>query len=368
MNPLYPIEWAVAWLMVNLHDVLSLFMPADSGYTWALSIVGLTIVVRTLIIPLFVRQIRSSRAMQTVSPELQAVQKKYKGKTDPESRQKMAEETMAIYKEAGSSPFSSCLPVLLQMPIFFGLFRVLFNKLPQAAEGNGFGALTPEIARNASSATFFGDVTIADSFLNSGDGGLTTKIVAGIIIAAMCAVTFITQKQLTMKNMPKAALEGPMASTQKMMLYMLPFIYVITGPGMPIGVLVYWLTTNVWTFVQQYIVIRATPTPGTEAERAKHARINAKREKKGLEPLDFTPPKKVSTEPEPEPQIRVQPVGKNRSGRKLSDEEKLERAREARAKAAEERRKAQEAAGGTPKPAPQGSSALNKGAKKKRKK
>ena len=76
MNPLYPIEWAVAWLMVNLHDVLSLFMPADSGYTWALSIVGLTIVVRTLIIPLFVRQIRSSRAMQTVSPELQAVQKK----------------------------------------------------------------------------------------------------------------------------------------------------------------------------------------------------------------------------------------------------------------------------------------------------
>ena len=369
MNPLYPIEWAVAWLMVQFHALLSLFMDADAGITWVLSIVGLTVVVRTLIIPLFVRQIRASRAMQMVSPELQAVQKKYKGKTDPDSRQKMANETMALYKDAGASPFSSCLPVLLQMPIFFGLFRVLFNKLPEAAaEGSdGFGPLTQQLAESASTATFFGDVTIADSFLNSGDGGITTKIVAGLIIACMSAVTFFTQKSLTMKNMPKAALEGPMASTQKMMLYMLPFIYVITGPGMPIGVLVYWLTTNVWTFCQQYIVIRATPTPGTEAEKAKHDRINAKRAKKGLEPLDFTPPKKISVEPEVEAPIRVQP-SKGKSGKRLSDEEKLERARALRAQAAEERRKAQEAAGETPKPPAQGSNALNKGAKKKRKK
>ncbi|WP_262425025.1 membrane protein insertase YidC [Brachybacterium sp. Z12] len=324
---------------------------------------------RTLIIPLFVRQIRASRAMQMVSPELQAVQKKYKGKTDQASKQKMAEETMAVYKEAGASPFSSCLPVLLQMPIFFGLFRVLFIKLPAAAGGEAFGALSADLAQSASTATFFGNVTIADSFLKSGDGGVTTKIVAGLIIACMSGVTFFTQKSLTMKNMPKAALEGPMASTQKMMLYMLPFIYVITGPSMPIGVLIYWLTTNVWTFGQQYIVIRATPTPGTEAEKAKHERINAKREKKGLEPLDFTPPKKVSAEPEPEAPIRVQPT-KGKSGKKLSDEEKLERARALRAKAAEERRKAQEAAGEVPESPSQGSNALNKnkGGKKKRKK
>src|SRR5699024_5490319 len=187
-------------------------------------------------------------------------------------RQQMAQETMAIYKEAGASPFSSCLPVLLQMPIFFGLFRVLYIKLPDAADGAGFGALTPEIAQNAYSATFFGNVTIADSFLNSGEAGITAKIVSGLIIASMCAVTFFTQKELTMKNMPKASLEGPMASTQKMMLYMLPFIYVITGPAMPIGVLIYWLTTNVWTFGQQYIVIRATPTPGSDAEQERQDR------------------------------------------------------------------------------------------------
>ncbi|AXK46600.1 membrane protein insertase YidC [Brachybacterium saurashtrense] len=368
MNPLYPIEWAVAWLMVKFHALLSVFMEPDSGLTWVLSIVGLTVVVRTLIIPLFVRQIRASRAMQMVSPELQAVQKKYKGKTDQESRQKMAEETMALYKEAGASPFSSCLPILLQMPIFFGLFRVLFNKLPDAAAGEPFGPLTTELARSASDSTLFGGVTIADSFLNAGDGGLTTRIVSGVIILAMCAVTFFTQKELTMKNMPKAALEGPMASTQKMMLYMLPFIYVITGPGMPIGVLIYWLTTNIWTFGQQYIVIRATPTPGSDAEKERHDRINAKRERKGLEPLEFTPPKKVAEpDPEPERNIRIQPSAKNKGGRKLTDEEKLERAREARAKAAEERRQAQAAAGETPTP-PKGSNALHKNAKKKRKK
>lgn len=369
MNPLYPIEWAVAWLMVKFHALLSLFMDPNSGLTWVLSIVGLTAVVRTLIIPLFVRQIRASRAMQMVSPELQAVQRKYKGKTDQESRQKMAEETMAVYREAGASPFSSCLPVLLQMPIFFGLFRVLFNKLPQAAEGEPFGPLTTELAQSASNSTIIGNVTIADSFLNSGDGGFTTKIVAGIIIACMCAVTFFTQKSLTMKNMPKAALEGPMASTQKMMLYMLPFIYVITGPGMPIGVLIYWLTTNVWTFGQQYIVIRATPTPGSDAEKERQERINAKRAKKGLEPLDFTPPKKVSEpDPEPERNIRIQPSAKNKGGKKLTDEEKLQRAREARAKAAEERRRAQEESGDFPVPPPK-SSPLTKGSgKKKRKK
>lgn len=364
MNPLYPIEWAVAWLMVQFHSLLSTFMDPTSGWTWVLSIVGLTVVMRTLIIPLFVRQIRASRAMQMVSPELQAVQKKYKNKKDQESRQKMAEETMAIYKNAGASPFSSCLPVLLQMPIFFGLFRVLFNKLPRAAEGEPFGALTTELANQAYNGTFLGSVTISHSFLESGEAGIVGKIVAGAIIAAMCAVTFFTQKSLTMKNMPKAALEGPMASTQKMMLYMLPFIYVITGPAMPIGVLIYWLTTNVWTFGQQYIVIRATPTPGTDAEKEKHERINAKREKKGLEPLDFTPPKKVS-EPEPEPNIRVQPVSKNRGGKKLSDAERLERARAARAKAQEERRKAQEAQAAEEGAKPQ-ASPLNKGGQKKK--
>ncbi|WP_058235024.1 membrane protein insertase YidC [Devriesea agamarum] len=340
MNPLYPIEWAVAWIMVQFHAVLSVVLDPDSGLTWLLSIVGLTAVIRILIIPLFVKQIRASRAMQLVSPEIQAIQKKYKGKTDPASRQAMTQETMAVYREAKANPFSSCLPVLLQMPIFFALFRVLFYQLPGAAQpgSKGFGPLTHELAQSAHDAHLFG-VGISNSFITD---GVAPKIFAGVLIAGMCLVTFFTQKELTMRNMPPTALEGPMANTQKVMLYTLPFIYVLTGPTMPIGVLVYWLTTNVWTLVQQWIVIRNTPTPGSPAEKKRQERINARRVRKGLEPIDFTPKKKTPTAQAAVEPVRVQPVGKKRSkGKKLSDEEKLRRAREARAKAQEERRKQQ---------------------------
>src|SRR5690625_7241487 len=117
------------------------------------------------------------------------------------------------------------------MPIFFGLFRVLYNKLPQAAEGDAFGPLTTELANSAYNGSFLGAVTISNSFLSSGDGGIITTIVAGLIIASVCTATFFTQKSLTMKNMPKAGLGGPRASTQKMELYMLTLIAVLTRPG-----------------------------------------------------------------------------------------------------------------------------------------
>lgn len=368
MNPLYPIEWAVAWIMVKFHALLGLFMDPNSGWTWMLSIVGLTVVVRVIITPLFVRQIRSSRAMQAVSPQLQALQKRYKGKTDPESRQKMAAEMQAVYKEAGASPLSSCLPLLLQMPIFFALFRVLFYKLKDAAAGEAFGPLTVDLAQSAYHGTLLGGTTIADSFLNTGDGGISAKVIAGIIIALMCLTTFITQKELTMRNMPPSALEGPMASTQKMMMYMLPFIYVITGPGMPIGVLMYWLTTSLWTLGQQLIVVLTYPTPGSPAETTRHHRINAKRERQGLEPIDFTPKKPVVVVEDDAAPIRVQPK-KASGGKKLSDQERLEQARAARAKAQEERRAAQEKARAEQKDTPSGSALgpKNQGKKKRRK-
>ena len=339
MNILYPIEWVVVWIMVQAHKLLSFVMDPDSGWTWLLSIVLLTVVVRIIIFPLFVKQIKSSRGMQMAAPELKAIQQKYKGKTDPESRQAMANETMQVYKEHDANPVGSCLPVLIQMPIFFALFRVLFYKLPEAAKSNkSFGILTPELADSAHNARIFGGTTISDSFLT---GDMSAKIIAGVIIALMVLVTFLTQKELTMRNMPPSALEGPMASTQKMMLYMLPFIYVISGPGMPIGVLGYWLTTNVWTFGQQWGMITKNPTPGSAAEKARHERINKKREKQGLEPLDFTPKKSKRVqemEAAKAESIRVQPK-RYENGRKLSDEEMLQRAREKRAKAIEERRK-----------------------------
>ena len=123
---IYPLEWGVAWVMVQFHSILtSLGMPEVSGWTWSLSIVGLVIVLRVLLIPLFVKQIKASRGMQLIQPEMRAIQKKYKGKTDPESRQAMSRETMELYRAHGTNPFASCLPALLQAPFFFALFRVL---------------------------------------------------------------------------------------------------------------------------------------------------------------------------------------------------------------------------------------------------
>src|SRR5690606_40178312 len=110
-----------------------------SGWSWALSIVGLTVVMRVLLIPLFFKQIKASRGMQMLQPEMQKIQKKYKGKNDPASRQQMQAEMMALYQKHGTNPFSSCLPILAQSPIFFALFRVLYSMPPIAAGGERDG-------------------------------------------------------------------------------------------------------------------------------------------------------------------------------------------------------------------------------------
>src|SRR5690554_4515777 len=130
---LYPLKWVVAWILYLFHEMLTAVgLDPASGTTWALSIVGLVILMRIILIPLFFKQIKASRGMQMLSPELQAIQKKYKGKTDPASREAMGRETMELYRKHGTNPFSSCLPILAQSPIFFALFRVLYS-LPQMA-------------------------------------------------------------------------------------------------------------------------------------------------------------------------------------------------------------------------------------------
>ena len=137
---LWPLKVAVAWVMVTIHKALVLIgFPDGPGIAWVLSIIGLTIVVRLLIMPLFVKQIRASRGMQLLQPEMQALQAKYKGKKDPESRQRMNEEMMALYRKHGTNPMASCLPILVQMPIFFALFRVLASLGAVAGEGEGEG-------------------------------------------------------------------------------------------------------------------------------------------------------------------------------------------------------------------------------------
>jgi len=308
MGILAPIEWVVAWIIYGAHRFFTLIGFGDGpGIAWILAIVVLTVVVRAAMIPLFVKQIRASRGMQVIQPEIQAIQAKYKGRTDPASREAMSRETMALYKEHGTNPFSSCMPLLLQTPIFFALFRVL-NAIGPIARGEraGIGPLTPALAQDVNASSLFG-AHLSDTFMNN--PSVTTRVVVIVLIVAMTVSTFITQRQLTMKNMPAAAMEGPAASTQKMMLYTMPLIFAISGVNFPVGVLIYWTVTNLWSMGQQYYTIKRMPTPGSEAELALKQKRANKAAAKGitLEPVAVT-----GLVDEPRGQ-RQQPQRKNRS-------------------------------------------------------
>ena len=275
---LQPLEYVVATIMVGWHTVFSAIgLPPASGWTWALSIVGLVVVIRILLIPLFVKQIRASRAMQLIQPQMKKIQEKYKGKTDTASRQAMQQETMALYKESGTNPFSSCMPILLQSPIFFALFRVL-NGIPQ---GKTVGPLNAELVAQADQATIFG-APLSATFVHAPN--TATRIVTVILIILMSLSTFTTQRQLMTKNMPASALDNPFARQQKVLLYVLPLFFAISGINFPIGVLIYWLTTNLWSMGQQFYVIRRMPAPGSEAEKALKERQARKRASLGAEP------------------------------------------------------------------------------------
>ncbi len=272
---LYPIKLGEAWVMYAWHWLFS-GIGLPTGWSWALSIVGLTVIVRILLIPLFVKQIHSSRRMQLIQPEMQKIQKKYKGKRDPESQKAQQAEIMDLYRRTGTNPFSSCLPILIQSPFFFALFQLL-NNLKAQAEGvpghDAIGPITQSVAAQIESSSIFG-AKLSDHFLGSTD--LNTKILTAVLIVMMSATTFITQHQLMRRNMPQAALDNPFAKQQKVLLYLMPLFFAISGINFPIGVLLYWLTTNLWTMGQQFYVIRNMPAPGSAAEQAQRDRMKRK--------------------------------------------------------------------------------------------
>ncbi|MBT0993493.1 membrane protein insertase YidC [Cellulomonas sp. DKR-3] len=308
---LQPIMIAVAWIMVQFHSLFSwLGMDPDGGLAWTLSIVGLVIVIRIALIPLFFKQIKASRGMQMLAPEMQAIQKKYKGKSDPASREAMSRETMELYRKHGTNPFASCLPILLQSPIFFALFRVL-NSLKPLSEGtyprgDHIGPMTQQLAESAEGATVLG-APLSGTFMQA-NGDIHIQIVTILLIVAMSATTFLTQRQLTMKNMPPAAKQGPMAQQQKVLLYVLPLIFAFSGVNFPIGVLIYWTTTNLWSMGQQFYTIRRMPAPGSDAEKA----MLERRARKGKGGTTVIEAEAVVVEERPRGQ-REQPKRKDRA-------------------------------------------------------
>ncbi|WP_459383483.1 membrane protein insertase YidC [Arthrobacter humicola] len=314
---LAPFKWLVSAIMVGFHDGLSAIgMPAASGWTWTLAIIGLVLVIRAALIPVFVKQIKAQRGMQLLQPDLKKMQDKYKGKTDQLSRQAMAQEQMALYKKHGTNPFSACLPMLIQMPFFFALFQVLSGISSAKAGGHGIGAMSPEQVKQFDESTIFG-APLSASLLHGGGGNqMSVWILSIVMILAMTASQFITQKQIMAKNMSEEALASPFMRQQKMMLYILPVVFGVGGINFPIGVLIYWTTTNLWTMGQQFFVIRRMPTPGSPAAKA----LAERRAAKGLPALPLLGGKKVDAEAaeasaaaavEAKTQ-RVQPQRKNR--------------------------------------------------------
>ena len=254
LDPLY---YAVSWVLVQFHSFLGLLFgkSAHESIKWSLSIILLVVLIRVILIPLFVKQIKSQRALTALQPHMKEIQKRYK-----DDRQKQSEEMMKLYKEHKTNPLASCFPILAQAPIFFALFTVLNG----ISTGKGHGFLKGATLDAAKQAKFFG-ADLSSRFIGS-HGNAQTKIVTVLLILFMSASTFSTQRQLMTKGMPKMdSSNNMMLQQQKIMLYVFPVIFAISGVNFPVGVLLYWGTTNLWTFGQQMYVIKRNPTPGSPA-------------------------------------------------------------------------------------------------------
>ena len=268
LSPLYT---AVSWIIVQFHSLFSLFFGEDSGWAWGLSIFFLVVVIRICLIPLFVKQIKSTRNMQALQPRMKAIQERYKS-----DKQRQSEEMMKLYKETGTNPLSSCLPILAQSPFFIALFQVLNH----IANNRPVGVLTAEQVDSARNASVFG-APIAAKFLDSAEkvaelsATLTdVRVVTVVMIVMMSASQFYTQRQLMTKNVD-LTVKTPFMQQQKMLMYVFPIMFAVFGINFPVGVLVYWLTTNVWTLGQQMFVIKRNPTPGSLAFKERQEKLRA---------------------------------------------------------------------------------------------
>jgi len=299
-----PLYYAISAIWLGWHRLFDL-LPMSSGWSWTLAIIGLTVTIRAMLIPLFVKQIKSSRNMQLIQPKVKELQKKY-----GHDRERLAQETMKLYKETGTNPFASCLPLILQMPIFLSLFHLLNN----AAKGNPKGFLKQSDVDEIKHAEIFG-ANISESLTHH----TTTNVVvlAIILVIAMTATTFTTQRQLMSKNMPADAMTGQYAQQQKLLLYVLPVVFAVGGIAFPIGLMIYWTTSNIWTMCQQFYVIRNNPAPGTPAAKAKEERDRAKAARHG-ETLAVDGPAVTDVVEENRTPPRQQPKRQTREQRKSS--------------------------------------------------
>ena len=264
MSILNPLFEAVAWVISRIHDALSVPFGAGSGWSWGLSIVLLVCLMRLIMVPLFVKQVKSQRKMQSHMPALQEIRKKYKN-----DKTRLNEETMKFYKENGINPLGGCLPLVAQLPVFWSLFNVLkaiADWTPGHTPQYGLSVATVESARHAH---IFG-VLLSDKFLWAATGeSWTVRAVILLSVAVSATTTFLTMRQSAKRGMMNQQMPDPdqpgaaMAqSMSKNMMYIAPF-FALTGLYWQYGLVIYWVTTNVWTLGQQHILFRNLPIVGS---------------------------------------------------------------------------------------------------------
>jgi YidC/Oxa1 family membrane protein insertase len=264
-----PLFEAVAWVISRIHDALAVPFGAGSGWSWGLSIVLLVMLMRLIMVPLFVKQVRSQRKMQSHMPALQEIRKKYKN-----DKTRLNEETMKFYKENGINPLGGCLPLVAQLPVFWSLFNVLKAIADWTPMTNGhvnvpqYG-LSVATVESARRAHVFG-VLLSDKFLWATTGeSWTVRGVILLSVAISATTTFLTMRQSAKRGMMNQQVPDPdqpgaaMAqSMSKNMMYIAPF-FALTGLYWQYGLVIYWVTTNLWTLGQQHILFRNLPIVGS---------------------------------------------------------------------------------------------------------
>jgi len=261
LNPLFE---AVAWVMMQIHAGLSHLFGPSSGLTWALSIILLVVLMRLIMVPLFIKQRNSMQKMQSHMPQLAEIRKKFKN-----DKQRLNEETMKFYKENGINPLGGCLPLLAQLPVFWSLFNVL-KAIADWTPGHtpSYGMTVPFV-ESAHAARIFG-ISLYDQFLHPAVGESSTSrylIVVFVLISA--ATTFLTMRQSQKRGMLNQTPPDPdqpgAAAAQAMsknMMYIAPF-FALTGLYWQFGLVLYWVTTNIWTLGQQHFLFRSLPVVGS---------------------------------------------------------------------------------------------------------
>jgi YidC/Oxa1 family membrane protein insertase len=252
VSALDPLNGVVAWVIMHIHTALGHLFGPNTGLAWGLSIVLLVVAIRICLIPLFVKQVHAQRKMAQHAPYLQELRKKYKG-----DKQKLNEETMKFYKENGVNPLAGCLPMIPQMIVFYALFSVL-RAIADWKTGTTLKyGLTTAVVESAQKATILG-VHLGDSLLFSHKHvPLHVGIVIALTVIVSASTTFMTVRQSSKRGLMQTNVDpdNPMAQSQKYMMYIVPF-FSLTGLYWQYGLVLYWVTTNVWTLGQQFFMFR----------------------------------------------------------------------------------------------------------------